>query len=412
MSIPEPKHEPLAALQLADFRSLLIGRLLGTIALQIQGMAVGWQIWELTKNPLWLGMIGLAEVLPSIAVALYAGHVADILDRKSILLSVLIILAACIGGLGAISLAAPAKPVLIAMIYGLIAISGFARGFYMPAVFGLVSQIVPRPLYGNASAWNSTVWQGSAIGGPILGGLLYTKLGAGWTYMASAMLVLTSFFCMMTIKSKSDLSTAPKGPVHESIAEGLRFVFSNQVVVGAMALDLFAVLFGGAVALLPIFAAEVFHSGPEALGMLRAAPSIGAFLIATILAFRPIKRRAGSIFLVAVAGFGLCIIGFGLSKSFYLSMALLALSGLCDGIGIYVRNTIYQHNTPDDMKGRFAAVNSIFIGSSNEIGEFESGVTAKLFGTIPSVIIGGCATLGVVLVTAMRAPKLRKLDLD
>ncbi|HEY9789405.1 MAG TPA: MFS transporter [Candidatus Obscuribacterales bacterium] len=408
---PQEKHEPLAVLALPDFRRLLIARLFSTVALQIQSIAVGWQIYEVTKSPLSLGLIGLAEVLPAIAVALYAGHIADIVDRKRILASVLIVLCACIGGLSMLSFAHLIPALLCAMIYTLIAISGFARGFYMPSMFGLIAQIVPRNLYGNSSAWNSWVWQGSAIGGPVLGGFLYTKFGAGWTYFASTLLIFIGFLCITGVKSKSDLSTAPKGPILESIQEGLRFVFSNQVVLGAMALDLFAVLFGGAVALLPIFAAEVFHRGPEALGMLRAAPSIGAFTTASFLAFRPIKAKAGAIFMIAVAGFGFCMIGFGLSKYFYLSMLLLALSGLCDGISIYVRNTIYLLNTPDDMKGRFAAVNSIFIGSSNEIGEFESGVMAKLMGTIPSVIFGGCATLLVVLITAFRAPKLRKLDL-
>jgi MFS family permease len=409
--LPPARHEPLAALRIADFRNLLVARLLITVALQIQSMAVGWQIYELTKSPLSLGLIGLAEVLPTIAVALYAGHVADSIDRKRILTMVIIVIALCILGLGLVSLAHPAVALLCGMIYLLIAVSGFARGFYMPAMFGLVSQIVPRNLYGNASAWNSSVWQGSAVGGPILGGFLYTQLHAGWTYVCSAALISIGFCCLFMVKSKSDLSTAPKGAVHESIAEGLRFVFSNQIILGSMALDLFAVLFGGAVALLPIFADQIFHRGPEALGMLRAAPSIGAFLVATFLAFRPIKRKAGWIFHAAVAGFGLCMIGFGLSRDFYLSMVLLAISGFCDGVSVYVRNTIYQENTPDDMKGRVAAVNSIFIGSSNEIGEFESGVTARLMGTIPSVIFGGCATMLVVLVTAIRAPKLRHLDL-
>jgi MFS family permease len=408
---PAAKHEPLAVLQIADFRQLLVARLLITVALQIQSISVGWQVYELTKNPLSLGLIGLAEVLPTIAVALYAGHIADVIDRKRILTMVIIVLATCIGGLGMVTLAQPVSAILLAMIYMLIAISGFARGFYMPSMFGLVSQIVPRNMYGNASAWNSTVWQGSAIGGPVLGGLLYHQFGAGWTYIWSAGLVLASFLCLLFVKSKSDLSSAPKGPVHDSIKEGLNFVFSNQIILGSMALDLFAVLFGGAVALLPIFADQIYHRGPEALGLLRAAPSLGGFITVTLLAFRPIKRKAGWIFHAAVAGFGLCMIGFGLSRDFYLSLALLAVSGLCDGVSVYVRNTIYQENTPEQMKGRVAAVNSIFIGSSNEIGEFESGVMAKLMGTIPSVIFGGCATLVVVAVTAFRAPKLRRLDL-
>jgi MFS family permease len=407
----QDKHDPFAVLKVADFRLLLLSRTLLTIALQVQGMAVGWQIYELTKNPLALGLIGLAEVLPAITVSLYAGHLADIVDRKTIISMSVLVLFLSIGSLSIISLSHLSLALTCALIYAIIAISGLARGFYAPSVFALVSQIVPRPLFGNAAAWNSSSWQASAIAGPIIGGFLYVKLGAGLTYAVSTLFILIGLFCLLCLKSKTDLSAAPKGTVRESIAEGLRFVFSNQIILGSMALDLFAVLFGGAVALLPIFADSIFHRGPEALGMLRAAPSVGAFLVASLLAFTPVKRKAGVIFLAVVAGFGLCMIGFGLSTSFYLSLALLALSGIFDGISVYVRSTIYQLNTPDDMKGRVAAVNSIFIGSSNEIGEFESGVMAKLMGTVPSVVFGGCMTLLVVLVTAWRAPKLRRLDL-
>ncbi len=411
MSESDERHEPFAVLKISDFRLLLVARLLITIALQVQGMAVGWQIYELTKNPLWLGMIGLAEVLPAITVSLYAGHLADIVDRKKILLTSVSSLAILIGALSAVSFGHIPSNLLLFSLYALIALTGFARGFYGPSVFGLVSQIVPRHLYGNAAAWNSSTWQGSSIFGPIFGGFLYVQLGAPLTYAASTALLVACLLCLTRIASKSDLSTAPRGPMHESIGEGLRFVFSNQIILGAMALDLFAVLFGGAVALLPIFVDQIFHRGPEALGVLRAAPSIGAFLTASFLAFKPIRHRAGAIFMASVAGFGLCMIGFGLSSMFYLSVALLALSGLFDGISIYVRNTIYQHNTPADMKGRVAAVNSIFISSSNEIGQFESGVAAKLLGTVPSVVIGGCITVFVVIYTAFKAPKLRKLDL-
>jgi MFS family permease len=302
---------------------------------------------------------------------------------------------------------------LIPVIYVLIALSGIARGFYGPAVFGLVADIVPRPLMGNAAAWNSAVWQASAVAGPVFGGYLYLWSSAPATYLVSTLLLIAAFTCFCFLKSEFALPDQPDDTsVVANIKEGLHFVFSNQVMLGAMALDLFAVLFGGAVALLPIFAQQVFHEGPQTLGMLRAAPSVGAFLTATFLTHRPITRHAGQILLVAVAGFGLCMIAFGLSTNLYLSLFLLGLSGLLDGVSVYLRTTIFQLVTPNEMKGRVSAVNNIFIGSSNEIGEFESGVTAKIMGLVPSVIFGGCMTLLVVLTTVFKAPKLRNLNMQ
>jgi MFS family permease len=400
---------PYEVLKLRDYRLLLAGRLLGTLALQIQGLVVAWQIYAITKSPLALGLAGLAEALPAIGVALYAGHVADQTDRRTIALSANSVLFASMLMLAAGS--ALNLNFLVAMIFTVIALTGFARGFYAPAIFGLTSDIVPRILYGNAAAWNSTIWQASAMVGPALGGALYVLLAAPASYAISAVLLLLSLVCFWAIESRSNLSPKTDSGVIENIAEGLRFVFSNQIMLGAMALDLFAVLFGGAVALLPIFSSEVFHLGPQALGFLRAAPSVGAVLTASVLTHRPIGNRAGAIFMASVAGFGLCMIGFGLSTSFYLSLALLAISGALDGISIWVRGTIYQLITPDDMKGRVAAVNSIFIGSSNEIGEFESGVAAKLLGLVPSVVFGGCMTLLVVLISLFKAPKLRDLHM-
>jgi len=406
-------ESPYAAIKIPHFRLLLVGRLLVTIAIQIQIMAVGWQVWGLTKNSLMLGLIGLVEVIPSISVALYAGHVADKVDRRTIARAVIAALLMIMALLCFCSYAIKNVEVLIPAIYVLIAISGLARGFYGPAVFGLVSDIVPRPLMGNAAAWNSAVWQASAVVGPILGGYLYLWSSAPATYLVSTLLLIGALACFAFLQCEF---LAPEqtdqSSVVANIKEGLHFVFSNQVILGAMALDLFAVLFGGAVALLPIFAQEIFHQGPQTLGMLRAAPSVGAFLTAAFLTHRPITKHAGRILLVSVAGFGLCMIGFGLSTNFYLSLFLLGLSGTLDGVSVYLRTTIFQLATPNDMKGRVSAVNNIFIGSSNEIGEFESGVTAKIMGLVPSVVFGGCMTLFVVLTTAFKAPKLRRLNMQ
>lgn len=406
------KPDPYAVLKIRDFAFLISGRLLITLSLQIQAMAVGWQIYSITGDPLSLGMVGLAEALPAIGVGLYAGHVADVFDRKRLALMSLASVVACVVGLAAATFGNLKSAPMCILIYSLVAVSGFARGFYNPAIFGLVSQIVPRELYGNSSAWNSTLWQLSAIIGPILGGGLYVALGPSYTYVGSVALLLIAFILLWQIRSVSEISTGPKVSVYASISEGLRFVFSNEIILGAMSLDLFAVLFGGAVALLPIFAAEVFHGGPATLGLLRAAPSIGAVCTASYLAFHPIRRRAGRILLVAVAGFGASMILFGLSKNFYLSLFLLSLSGAFDSVSVFVRGTVFQLQTPPEMKGRVAAVNSIFIGSSNEIGEFESGVMAKLMGTVPSVVFGGMMTLFVVSATALRARQLRRLHLE
>lgn len=405
-------ENPYAALQISEFRMLLISRLLVTVAVQAQAVAVGWQIYALTKDPLFLGFIGLAEVLPSIGIALYAGHVADIVDRKQIALSAASVLMVCMLLLGIASFSVTHNSTLIGIIFSIVALTGFARGFYGPAVFGLLADIVPEQLFGNATAWNTTSWQASAILGPLLGGSAYVFLGAPLTYMISALLFVGSLCCFWRIKSRTVLESQRTGSVLENITEGVKFVFSNEIVLGAMALDLFAVLFGGAVALLPIFTAEVFQIGPYGLGMLRAAPPVGALLTAAVLTHRPIVRESGRVFLAAVGGFGLCMILFGMSTNFYLSLALLAISGGLDGISVWIRTTIFQLVTPSNMKGRVAAVNGIFISSSNEIGEFESGVTAKLMGLIPSVIFGGCMTLIVVLVTSLKAPKLRNLHME
>jgi MFS family permease len=405
-------QNPYAALKLPDFRLLLVGRLLGTVAVQIQAIAVGWQIYAITKNPLSLGLIGLAEALPSIGVALYAGHVADIVDRRKIALWSLAALTVSMALLALASYYVADSGLLVTIIFTVVALSGFARGFYGPAVFGIMSDMMPRELLPNASAWSSTVWQGSAVVGPMLGGFIYAWLAAPPTYLVSFVLLLASFNCFLFLKSRTELNPPTGASVMANITEGLRFVFSNEIVLGAMALDLFAVLFGGAVALLPIFVSEVFHMGPHALGYLRASPAVGSVITMAVLTHRPIVKHSGAVLMASVAGFGFCMIAFGLSTNFYLSLALLAISGALDGISVWVRSTIFQLVTPNDMKGRVSAVNNIFIGSSNEIGEFESGVAAKFMGLVPSVIFGGCMTLLVVLFTVFKAPKLRRLHVQ
>jgi MFS family permease len=405
-------HNPYAAIQVRDFRFFILSRLFITIAVMIQAVVVGWQVYEITKDPLSLGMIGLAEAIPAIVVSLYAGHLADIVERKKIITVCIITLVLCSSSLlfftlnvGAFILANGVVP-----IYVVIFVSGIARGFLSPAQFSFMPQLIDRELYQNAITWNSTLWEGAAVGGPTIAGLIYGFFGITAAYTVDATLTFISLICLLMIPNRPLPPVTEEQNIWEKITAGIKFVFSNQVILGAITLDLFAVLFGGAVALLPIFADKILHVGAIGLGILRSAPAVGALLMAIYMTRHPIKKNMGKILLWCVAGFGFCMIGFGLSTSFWLSMALLILSGAFDCVSVITRSTMIHTLTPENMKGRVSAVNSIFIGSSNEIGAFESGVAARLLGTARSVILGGAMTLIVVATTAWKAVKLRKID--
>ena len=296
-------------------------------------------------------------------------------------------------------------------IYIVIAITGLARAMLYPSQIALMAQIVPREFYHNSATWNSTIWHIAAIAGPAIGGLIYGFFGITIAYCIVVILIVTGLFLFFGIKSKPIPPKEKEETLLQSLSTGIRFVFKNQIILGALSLDMLAVLFGGAVAMLPVFAAEVLHVGPQGLGFLRAAPAGGAVIMAMILAYNPPFKKSGLKLLSCVAGFGLCIIMFAISKNFYLSLALLAMSGMFDNVSVIIRQTIIQLYTPDNMRGRVASVNSIFIGSSNEIGSFESGLAAKIMGLIPSVIFGGSMTLLITGVTAKVAPMLRKMNL-
>ena len=417
-----PAHDPYAALRVPDYRRLVSARVLFTIASQIQGVVVGWQIYELTHNPLALGLIGLAEAIPSIAVSLYAGHVADSVPRKRIIVPSMVVLFLC--SLSLFLLAQPAGaalfagqqvaalPLYVFMLYVVLFVSGIARGFLGPAVFSFMPQLLPeRGLLSNAVTWNSTSWQAAAVLGPAMGGLLFARLGKSVAYGTDAGLMLLSLLLFASIASRAlPPREGERLNLSESIWSGVKFIFANQIVLAALSLDLFAVLFGGAVALLPIFAKDILATGPDGLGYLRAAPAVGSVLMAVWLTFSPMKKGAGRKLLWAVAGFGLATIAFALSRSFALSLFLLFLTGVFDSVSVVVRSTLIHTYTPEYMKGRVSAVNNIFIGSSNEIGSFESGAAAKLMGTVPSVVFGGLMTLLVVAFTSWRADKLRRLE--
>lgn len=408
------KYDAFAALRVKDYRFFISFRFFMTIAMQMQGIIVGWQVYQLTKDPLSLGLIGLAEAIPFILVALFAGNVADRFDRKTIIFWFELLF--LVGSFSLLYFSFHSETVFVKFgvvpIYFVVAVSGVARSFLYPSTIALMAQIVPRELYTNSSTWNSTIWHIAAITGPAIGGLVYGFFGVKIAYFCVIFFVAISILFLIRMKRFPKPSiTATKEELKQRLMSGIRFVFSNQLLLGAMALDMFAVLFGGAVAMLPVFAAEVLKTGPQGLGFLRAAPMAGAVIMSFFLAYRPPMENAGKALLMGVAGFGISIILFALSKNFYLSLFLLILSGVFDNISVVIRSSTLQLATPDEMRGRVASVNSIFIGSSNEIGSFESGVAAKLMGLIPSVIFGGVMTLLVVAVTARKAPKLVRLNL-
>ncbi len=401
-----------AALRVPDYRRFLGMRIFSTLSIQIMSVAVGWQVYEITNSKLALGLIGLTEAIPAIGISLYAGHLADKLNRRNILVGCITTMLFCslaLLGLAFFRNDLP-KDLLVGGIFSVIFLTGIARGFFSPANFSLLPQLVPRENLSNAIAWNSSSWEISSISGLGLGGLIYGFFGVEITYFVMTLLCLGSLFTVLRIASRPAEPILDGETAMVRIREGLRFVFSNKFIITTITLDLFAVLFGGAVALLPVFAKDILHVGPSGFGILRAAMAVGAISMALFLAKYPLGRGAGKLLLGCVAGFGICMIGFGLSKIFWLSFAFLMVAGMLDEVSVYIRQNLVQHLTPDNMKGRVSSVSTIFITSSNEIGAFESGLAASLMGTVPSVIFGGAMTLVVVAAVAWRSPELRKLD--
>ena len=405
----------LSVLRIHKFRLLVLTRMCTMMALQAQAIIVGWQIYSITHNTFLLGLTGLAEAAPAITCALFAGHVVDInkpIHVYRICVGVLVLntlLLMLVGG-GIIHVA---PNDLIKFIFMGVFVSGMARSFAMPASFSLLPQIVLRKNIAAASAWLSSGFQIAAVCGPAIAGLIYGGYGprSAW-FMPTSLLMMASLMLHFIKVPNTVREEKRRDPAVKSIKAGWAFILKNPVLLSVMSLDMFAVLFGGAVAMLPAYADQVLHVGSEGLGSLRAAPAFGAVITALIFALKPMKRLTAKRLLFAVTGFGICMIGFGLSHYFWLSMAFLALSGCCDSVSVIIRGTIMQLLTPENMRGRVSAVNSMFIISSNEIGAFESGVVARIFGLVPSVVFGGIATLGIVMATALLSPKFRKAAVD
>jgi MFS family permease len=396
-----------AAFQYPSFVLFQTARFCIVLATEMQSVAVGWQVYEITKRPLDLGLVGLAQFLPGILLFLVSGHVADRYDRRKIVV-------VCYSGFTLCSALLLFTAVRgernVSYIFAVLALLGIVRSFNGPVSRALLPQLVPEEHFTNAVAWASTFFQGAAILGPALGGIIYAAFrGPGAVYALAASMAVAAIFCVLRIKTQA--KARAREPINSrTVLAGLRYIWREKLILGSISLDLFAVFLGGAVALLPVYAREILLTGPWGLGLLRTAPGVGAAAMAVFLAHRPFRRKVGLIMLWCVAGFGLFTILFGISHSLVLSLIALVFVGATDMVSVIVRGVLIQVATPDEMRGRVNAVDMVFIGASNEFGEFESGLTAQWFGTVPAVILGGIGTIVVTAIWAWRFPELRKIE--
>ena len=409
-AIAQAPSEADSPLRSVGFRWLMLFRICTLLSYQVAAVTVGWHIYELTRDPWSLGLVGLAEVVPFFCVAPFSGYLVDHLPRRKLGA------AACLGlaiNAGALALIAHGALPASALwpIYAAVAVGGVGRSFLGPVYNALFARVLKREQFARGASMGSVVFQAGLVLGPALGGVLVGVAGKSVSYAVAAACAIAAALALLRMRVTEPAQAMQRGPVFASIAQGMRFVASNQIMLGAMALDMFSVLLGGAVSMLPAFIKDILHQGPEALGVMRAAPAVGSICVALWLTRHPLQRNAGRILLFAVAGFGLCTIAFALSRNYWLSTALLVAYGMCDGVSVVLRSTILQLVTPDGMRGRVSSINSIFISSSNELGAFYDGTMARLLGLVPAVIMGGFVTLGVVATTARLAPRLRRLDL-
>ncbi len=408
--------DPYAALRIREFNIFMLVRFAMVFAWSMQFIVIEWQVYSMTKDPLSLGIIGLMEVIPAVSTALFAGHIVDQKEKRNLLVKCILGFSVISFGLFILSLpsilAQTSTQNILYGIYFLVFLGGVVRAFLGPTIFSLIALIVPKRIYPNAATWSSTTYQLAAVLGPALAGFSISWFGVHWSMcliFGFSVLALTFLF---QIAKKPIMNPKIGEPIFQSLKEGLKFVFGSKAIFGALTLDMIAVLFGGAIALLPIYAQDILHVGADGFGILRAAPAVGAALMMFGSTRFPLHKNAGKKLLLAVFGFGICIIVFGLSTSFWLSVIALFLSGGVDGVSMIIRQTILQLKTPDNMRGRVASVNSMFVGSSNELGAFESGLTAKLMGTVAAVVFGGTMTLLTVGITAFVSPTFRNLDLQ
>ncbi|EHQ28270.1 MFS transporter [Mucilaginibacter paludis] len=409
------KKDPFAALRYSEFRSYLGMRFFFTFAYQMQAVIIGYYIYQQTKDAFALGMIGLVEAIPSIGIALYGGYVADKSEKKKLLIKIFAVMWVCSTVMLLVTLPQAhqyvSSSLALIIIYLMIFCIGLARGFYGPTAFSVMTHIIPRELYPNSSTWNSSAYQTASVIGPMVGGLIFAYAGITSTFVVVVVFITIALIAISLLK-RHPAEYVPKESIYHSLSEGINFVFKTRMMLGALSLDLFSVLFGGVVAVLPIFANDILKVGAEGFGLMRSIDSIGAVLTMLVMTrYSPMGKPWRNL-LIAVTGFGISIICFGLSRSFYWSLFFLFTLGAFDSISVLIRSTIMQVLTPDKMRGRVSAVNSMFIGSSNEIGAFESGLTAKYMGAIPSVLFGGSMTLIVVVTTWLKTRKLVPLTLD
>jgi MFS family permease len=404
------RHRSFAALRYPEFRAYIIARFFFIMVLTMQATLISWQVFEITKDPFSIGLIGLVEFVPAVIMALYSGYIIDRSDKKKLLhLSIaanllLTILFAIVTGSFMASLFS--KQFILIAIYTIAFCTGIARAFSGPTSFALVSLLVPKKKITNAISWHSSSWQIAGVGGPAIGGILYGLWGITTSFVVMIGMMSIAVFTLFVISAKPPASVIKKESMLKSISEGFRFVWKTKEILGVISLDLFAVFFGGATALLPYFSDVILKTGPEGLGILRAAPGIGAILVMLVINFIPMRKDQGRTMLLCVAGFGTMMIIFGLSEFFWLSFTALLISGLLDGISIIIRSSVLQLKTPEEMKGRGAALNI----SSNELGAIESGFAARLIGVVPAVVFGGAMTVSIVIFTWLRAPMVRKIE--
>ncbi|MAW30830.1 MAG: MFS transporter [Flavobacteriales bacterium] len=409
------EHDPYAALRFREFNIFLLIRFLLVFGWSMQFIIIEWEVYNITKDPLALGLIGLVEIIPAISMALFAGHIVDQKEKKKLfvyaIFAFLIVSFAFFVVTSKYCYSNFSSNKILYAIYFLVFIGGFIRAFFGPIIFSLVALIVPKKSYPNAASWSSSTWQLAAVIGPAVAGFSIAYNGVHISMLYVLVSVFISLILTFLLKKKPILNPKIGEPILDSLKQGLSFVFRTKAIFVSISLDMVAVLFGGAIALLPIYAQDILHVGSEGFGILRAAPAVGALIVMFTSAYIPVTKNAGKKLLIAILCFGVSIIVFGVSSMFYLSLLALFIYGLTDGISMIIRQTILQLKTPDEVRGRVASVNSIFIGSSNELGAFESGLTARLMGTVPAVVFGGLMTIFSVVFTNFKFPQFRELDL-